>query len=134
MKGRSLPSASLYRLLADLVLVAHLAFVAFAILGGLLALRWRWIPWLHLPALGWGVLVELAGWLCPLTPLEVRLREAAGSAGYSGGFVEHYLLPLLYPTALTREGQVLLGVGLLAVNLAVYAVVLSRSSGEKLNS
>lgn len=134
MKGRSLPSASVCRLLADLVLVAHLAFVAFAILGGLLALRWRWIPWLHLPALAWGVLVELAGWLCPLTPLEVRLREAAGSAGYSGGFVEHYLLPLLYPTALTREGQVLLGVGLLAVNLAVYAVVLSRSSGEKLNS
>jgi hypothetical protein len=120
--------------LADLVLVAHLAFVAFALFGGLLALRWRWIPWLHLPALAWGVLVELAGWLCPLTPLEVRLREAAGSAGYSGGFVEHYLLPLLYPTALSREGQVLLGVGLLAVNLAVYAVVLSRRSAEKLNS
>lgn len=134
MKGPSLSSAALYRVLADLVLVAHLAFVAFAILGGLLALRWRWIPWLHLPALAWGVLVELAGWLCPLTPLEVRLREAAGSAGYPGGFVDHYLLPLLYPTALTREGQVLLGVGLLAVNLAVYAVVLSRRWGEKPNS
>lgn len=110
----------LYRVLADLVLLAHLLFVAFAVAGGLLALRWRWVPCLHLPALAWGATVEFTGGLCPLTPLENRLRRLGGEAGYDAGFIEHYLLPLLYPEALTRGTQLVLGAGLLIVNAAVY--------------
>ena len=110
----------LYKLLADAVAVFHLLFVAFAVLGGLLALGWRWIPWLHLPALAWGATVEFAGWICPLTPLENWLRVAGGVAGYGGGFVDHYLLPVLYPASLDRELQLVLGSGLLAINGAAY--------------
>lgn len=110
----------LYRLLADAVLLVHLLFVAFVLAGGLLALRWHWMPWLHLPMLAWGAAVEFTGWICPLTPLENMLRAAGGEAGYPGGFIEHYLLPLLYPAALTRETQWLLGSGLLVFNVAVY--------------
>jgi hypothetical protein len=116
----------LYRLLADAVLLLHLLFVAFVLGGGLLALRWRWMPWLHLPALAWGATVEFTGWICPLTPLENILRAAGGEAGYSGGFVEHYLLPMLYPAALTREAQWLLGGGLLAFNAVVYLLLWLR--------
>ena len=112
-----------WRLLADLVVLLHLLFVAFAVMGGLLAFRWRWMPWLHLPALGWAAFVEFTGRICPLTPLENRLREASGAAGYGGGFVEHYLLPVLYPAALTRELQWTLGAGLVAFNLVVYLLL-----------
>lgn len=115
-----------YRLLADAVVVFHLAFVAFAVLGGLLALRWRWIPLLHLPALGWAAFVEFTGRICPLTPLENALRVAGGAAGYAGGFIEHYLLPVLYPAALTRELQWTLGAGLVAFNAAVYLLLWRR--------
>jgi hypothetical protein len=111
------------RLLADAVVLFHLAFVAFAVAGGLLVLRWRRVALLHLPALAWAAFVEFTGRICPLTPLENALREAGGQAGYQGGFVEHYLLPMLYPADLTRELQFLLGGGLLAFNLAVYAGV-----------
>lgn len=111
------------RLAADLVVLVHIAFVAFVVLGGLLALRWRWIPWLHLPVAAYGAAIELVGWICPLTPLENRLRRAAGEAGYEGGFVEHYLLPVLYPGALTPELQLTLGLLVVAVNLAVYTAV-----------
>ena len=86
----------LLRLAADAVLVFHLAFIVFALLGGLLAIRWRWMVWLHLPAAGWGFFVEVTGRICPLTPLENMLREQAGSSGFSGGFVAHYLVPLIY--------------------------------------
>jgi hypothetical protein len=113
-------------LLADLVLALHAAFVVFALLGGLLVLRWPRVAWLHLPAAAWGGIVELAGWVCPLTPLENALRVAAGGEGYRAGFLEHYLEPLLYPSALTRGVQVALGLALLATNVAVYAVVLRR--------
>ena len=116
----------LYRFLADVLVLLHLSFVAFVVLGGMLVVhRPRW-AWVHLPVAAWGSLVELSGWICPLTPLEVRLRIMGGEAGYPGGFVEHYVLPLLYPVALTRGHQVGLGVGVAVVNLALYAWALSR--------
>jgi hypothetical protein len=115
-----------FRWLADLLVVAHAAFIVFAVAGGLLALRWPRAAWLHLPAVAWAAAVELAGWICPLTPLEISLRRAAGEAGYPGGFVEHYLVPLVYPPGLTRPLGLALGAGVLAANAAVYAFVLAR--------
>ena len=116
----------LARFLADLVLILHLLFVAFVVLGGLLALRYRWAPWLHVPCLAWGATVEFTGWICPLTPLENQLRRAGGEAGYSGSFIEHYLLPVLYPDALTRDTQFVLGAALVLINAVVYIVVWRR--------
>ena len=113
-------------LAADLVLIAHLAFVVFVAGGGLLVLRWLRLAWLHVPVAMWGAAVELGGWICPLTPLENRLRAAGGEAGYAGGFIEHYLVPIVYPSGLTRGHQIALGVAVLVVNLAVYGVVLRR--------
>ena len=121
----------LYRGLADFVVLTHLAFIVFALLGGLLALRWRWMPWVHLPAAFWGAVVGFFGWLCPLTPLENRLRRAGGSDQYLGDFIEHYILPILYPTQLTRELQVFLGFVVLAVNLAIYWVVWRRLRADR---
>jgi len=108
------------------VVVLHLAFVLFAVLGGLLALKWRRVVWLHLPAALWAALIEFAGWFCPLTPLENWLRIESGGAAYRTGFIEHYILPVLYPAELTRELQILLGGLVLVFNLLVYAVVLRR--------
>jgi hypothetical protein len=116
----------IYRALADLVLVVHLAFVLFVVLGGLLVLRWPLVAWLHVPAAIWGVLIEYTGWICPLTPLENSLRMRGGEAGYSGGFIEHYIQPLLYPAGLTRSTQVVLGSLALVLNLTAYAIVVSR--------
>lgn len=112
--------------LADVVLVTHGLFVLFVVLGGLLVLRWRRTAWVHLPCALWGAWVELAGWVCPLTPLEVTLRRRAGEAGYAGGFIEHYVTALLYPEGLTREVQVALGILVIVLNLGVYAVVWRR--------
>ena len=116
----------MYAWLADLVIGVHFLFIVFTVAGGALALRWRWIPWLHLPALVWGATVEFTGWVCPLTPLENALRRAAGAATYTQGFVEHYLMPLIYPAGLTREWQWVLGGLLLVINAAVYALVWRR--------
>jgi len=110
----------LYRRVADLVLVLHLAFVAFVALGGLLVLRWRRLVWLHVPVALWGMAIAYAGFACPLTPLENRLRRLGGEAGYQGGFIEHYVSALLYPAGLTREAQLLLGTLVLALNAVVY--------------
>ena len=110
----------LYAALADLVLLLHGLFVAFVVLGALLALRWPKMVWLHLPAAAWGAFIEFSGRVCPLTPLEVRLRQAGGSAGYEGGFVEHYLVPILYPPELTSDLQMLLGTLVVVVNAALY--------------
>ncbi|HEU0223930.1 MAG TPA: DUF2784 domain-containing protein [Steroidobacteraceae bacterium] len=115
-----------WRVLADAVLLLHLAFVVFVVLGGLLVLRWPRLAWLHLPAAAWGALIEFAGWYCPLTPLEKQLRALGGEAGYEGGFISHYLLPMLYPHGLTRGAQVVLGLLVVAVNAAVYARLLLR--------
>jgi len=111
------------RILADLVLLTHLAFIMFVVFGGLLALRWRWMPWLHLPALAWGAAIELFGGICPLTPLENALRRSSGEAGYHGGFVEHYLVPLIYPAEFDRELGMALGCALLGFNGIVYLAV-----------
>jgi hypothetical protein len=110
----------IYLFFADLVVLTHLVFVCFVVLGGFLALKWRRIMWLHLPAAVWGALIEFANWPCPLTPLENWLRRRAGGAGYETGFIEHYLVPLLYPPGLTRGLQIGLGIGVLVVNAAVY--------------
>jgi len=115
-----------YGSLADLVVVVHAAFVAFVVFGGLLVLRNPRLAWLHVPAAVWGVLIEFAGWVCPLTPLENALRLRGGEAGYGGGFIEHYLLPVLYPGGLTRGIQIVLGGLALALNLAVYTVIFAR--------
>lgn len=109
-----------YRLGADLVVILHFGFVLFVLLGGLLLVKWPRLAWLHLPAVAWGAFVEFSGWICPLTPLEKWLRTQAGEAEYAGDFVARYLSAALYPEALTREVQIVLGTLVLAVNLAIY--------------
>lgn len=116
----------MFRLLADTVVVIHFAFVLFVVLGGLLVLRWRRIAWLHIPSAAWGIAVEFAGWICPLTPLENLLRERAGLASYQGDFIEQYVMPVLYPARLTHGTQILLGTIALGVNAFVYSRLLSQ--------
>jgi hypothetical protein len=113
----------IYGLAADLTVLLHLGFILFVLFGGGLALIWRRTVWVHLPAVIWGCLIEFAGWYCPLTPLEQGLRQAAGEVGYSGGFIEHYIVPLIYPSGLTREVQILLGGVVLIVNISIYLFV-----------
>jgi len=112
-----------YALLADLVLVLHATFIVFVVLGGLLVLWRKFFIWLHIPAAAWGILIEFQGWICPLTFLENDLRQAAGGSGYEGGFVDHYLAPLVYPEALTPEIQGILGLAALLVNVMIYALI-----------
>jgi len=113
----------LYKFLADFALIAHLAFIIFVLLGGLLLLRWPRLVWLHLPAMAWAVFVELAGWVCPLTPLENHLRMLAGVGEYQGDFIGRYLLPLVYPAGLTPRVQLLLAGMVILFNLIIYALV-----------
>ncbi len=116
-----------YALLADLLLTVHFLFILFVVFGGLLVASHRAWIWLHLPAVLWGALVELMGWICPLTPWEWRLRELAGGSGYTEGFVQHYLLPLIYPAGLTRELQLAMGLAVLLINLGVYLWIWRRN-------
>lgn len=111
---------------ADLVVLLHFAFILFVVLGGFFALKWRWLAWLHVPAVLWGVWIEFSGGICPLTPLENLLRQAGGEQGYSGDFIARYLLPLIYPADLTREVQFVLGLGLVILNVLVYAIWFAR--------
>jgi hypothetical protein len=115
-----------FRLLADATVVLHLAFVVFVILGGLLVLRWPRVAWVHVPAAGWGAWVELAGWVCPLTPVENWLRIRGSQSPYGGSFVEAYVLRLLYPASLTAEVQWALGVLVIAINALIYTRVARR--------
>jgi hypothetical protein len=116
----------LYRVLANAVVLLHALFIVFIVFGGFLAWRWRWVAVLHVPAAIWGVLIEYRGWICPLTPLENALRVKAGQAGYSGGFVEHYLLPAMYPSGLTPRIQAGLGTLVLVVNVVAYTIFVRR--------
>ena len=115
-----------YGLFADALVLAHLAFVGFVMLGGI-ALAWRPnLAWLHLPAVMWAILVEWNGWICPLTPWEQRLRAAGGEPGYGGNFIDHYVVPLLYPADLTPRIQLLLVAVVIAVNVLIYAWIIGR--------
>jgi hypothetical protein len=115
-----------YQLLADFVLAAHFAFVVFVALGGLFALRWPRVAWAHIPAAAWGIAIEFAGWICPLTPLENRLRELAGESTYRGDFISRYLMAAIYPEGLTREAQIVLGLSALLGNAVIYVIVWRR--------
>ena len=114
------------RLLADMVLLLHVAFILFALSGGLIILWKRWVIWIHLPVLLWASVVNLAGWTCPLTPLENALRALAGQVGYEGGFVEHYVVPLVYPDVMFRDLEMVSGLAVLACNVLTYAFVIHR--------
>ena len=121
---------TVYLLLADAVVLTHLAFVLFAVLGGFLALRWRRVMVIHWVAVLWAAMVEFSGWICPLTPLENWLRQQGGGAGYRSDFIAHYIVPVLYPAGLTRELQIVLGILVIVVNLGIYWRVLkSKKSG-----
>ena len=111
-------------ILADALVIMHLLFVAFVMAGGFLLVRWPRLAWLHLPAAAWGATIEFTGWICPLTPLENHLRTLGGGSAYSGGFVERYLLPILYPENLTLPIQQVLGGLVVGVNLVAYALAL----------
>lgn len=113
----------LYQLAADFILLLHLAFIVFVLFGGLLVFKWRWLIWLHIPAAIWGALIVITGWICPLTPVENRLRQAAGGEAYSTSFIEHYLLPVIYPLNLNREIFIAMGIAVILINAVVYTVL-----------
>ena len=114
----------MYKFLTDALVVFHFAFVAFVMLGGLLSLRWNRLGWLHIPCVLWVIWIETSGNLCPLTPLENELREKAGLATYQGGFVDHYIMPVLYPENLTRNTQFGIAIGLITLNVVSYSLIL----------
>ena len=116
----------MYGILAGVIIVAHFLFIAFVAAGGLLVLRWPSLAWVHLPAVVWGVVVELTGWICPLTPLENYLRRLGGSSSYSGGFIEQYLIPIIYPANLTAATQYILGGLVIVVNLVIYTIIIRK--------
>lgn len=113
-------------ILASVILLLHFAFVLFAIFGAFAVLYRRWVAWIHLPAVAWSSVVNLAGWVCPLTPLENRFRMAAGQAGYTEGFIEHYIASLVYPAGMTRTVALTAGITVVVWNAAVYAWVITR--------
>jgi len=116
----------IHLIFANSILMVHFAFILFVVFGGLLVFYKKWMPWLHIPAIFWAVLIEFFGWICPLTPMENHFRVLAGQSGYNQGFIQHYLLTVIYPDGLTRQVQILLGLGVLILNLLVYAVFLKK--------
>ncbi len=115
-----------YRFLADAVVVFHFCFVLFVLAGAVLVVRWKRVAFVHIPAALWGMYVEWSGAICPLTPLENALRETGGGAGYQGGFVDHYIMPILYPIDLTRDFQITLGTIIALINLLLYTSAFTR--------
>ena len=113
-------------LTADLIVLIHFAFILFVIFGGFLAMKWRKVIWLHMPAAVWGVLIEFYGWICPLTILENQLRRDNNNGAYSTGFIEHYIIPVIYPEGLTPEIQIILGIVVIVVNLFIYTLVFKK--------
>jgi len=113
-------------LIADGLVLLHFAFILFVAAGAILVLRWPSLAYVHVPCLIWGIAIELGGFICPLTPLEVEWRLAAGRDGYSGGFIDHYIMPLVYPPGLTRAMQILLGLALLILNGLIYGYLVVR--------
>lgn len=116
----------MYSLLADAVIVVHLLFIAFVVAGGLLVMHWPWLAWMHLPAALWGAIIELSGWVCPLTPLENHLRRLGGGTTYSGDFIVQYIVPLIYPADLTVFTQYILGGLVIAINLIIYVLIVRK--------
>ena len=118
-------------ILANLLVIVHFLFILFVVFGGIFSffnIKWSWV---HIPAVLWGICIELSGWICPLTPLENMLRLTSGP-GYEQGFIEKYLLPAIYPEGLTRNIQIMLGIAVLVINLIVYsAVFIKRHKNEK---
>lgn len=121
----------LYSLAADTLFVIHFMFIVFVVLGGLLVAKWPWLVFLHLPAAIWGVLIEFRSWPCPLTPWEKQLRRAAGESGYDGGFIEHYLGPVIYPALPLDNIQIILGSGVIVINLLVYSWLILRQYSRR---
>jgi Protein of Unknown function (DUF2784). len=120
-----------FRLSADAVILLHLAFILFVVFGAALAFRWRWIPFIHLPAAAWGIFMELTSGICPLTYLENHLRRQAGQAGYSGGFIEHYVLNIIYPAGLTPQIQYVLAGIVLVTNIGFYLWLILDRRGRR---
>jgi hypothetical protein len=114
----------LYNAVANLLMIVHFCFILFVILGGLLLFWWPRLAFVHLPAAAWGVMIELNRWICPLTPLEQYMRRAAEQEGYTGGFIDHYINPLIYPEGLTPQIQLILGVSVLLLNAVIYGILL----------
>jgi hypothetical protein len=116
-----------YRLLSDFIVIAHFLYILFVITGALIALRWKKIIWLHIPAVIWGATVEYTGWICPLTPWETRFRMLAGEEVYHGDFIGNYILPVIYPEEVTRNIQIVLGTIVIIVNIMLYGIIINRS-------
>lgn len=112
---------------ANALVLLHLGFIVFVLFGALLVLRHRWVAWLHVPAFAWGAAIEFLGAVCPLTPLEQHLRTLAGEQGYTGGFIEHYVMPVIYPAGLTLETQFWLGIAVVMINATIYALVAHKA-------
>ena len=118
---------------ADLIVLLHFTYILFVVFGGLFVFKWRLVAWGHIPCVIWGVIIEFTGWVCPLTPIENTLRYSGGGAGYSNSFIEHYLLPVIYPTVLTRELQIWIGIVVIVVNIAIYAWLYLLRASNKIN-
>ncbi|MEA3404445.1 MAG: DUF2784 domain-containing protein [Pseudomonadota bacterium] len=115
-----------YQLAADFIVLIHFAFIAFVLAGGLLAFKWRWLVWLHIPAVIWGSLIVMVGWICPLSPLEYWLRQLGAGEAYSDSFIDHYLTPVIYPAGFTDEMKIAMGIIVLVINVVVYTIFLVR--------
>lgn len=120
----------LYQLAADFIVLIHIAFIVFVLAGGLLVFKWRWVIWLHIPAAIWGALIEIVGWVCPLTPIENMLRQASTSEVYTSSFLDRYLAPLIYPAGFTDEMATATGIAVIVINVLVYSIFLIRRKSD----